>query len=273
MQPVTDNLDLQYSWGWLRRLVWGYWYEYVARLAADSPYDFLNFGYAPVSDGNSLKLSAADESNRPFIELYYRTAAARDLRGARVLEVSCGRGGGASFVSRYLEPELLLAVDRSPSLIAYCKSRHHARGLFFAEADAEQLDLPESDFDALINIEASHAYGSRERFLSCACRVIKPGGSLLTADFCPADDLADWKRAIEGVGFEVREQEDITKGVLQSLRKTHRIRMQAIRDLTPGWLFPLFRNFTGAQGSRIVRAMKRGQVVYMRFAAVKTSVS
>ena len=42
-----------------------------------------------------LPLEPEDEQNRYGIQLYHRTATQADLSGKKVLEVSCGHGGGA----------------------------------------------------------------------------------------------------------------------------------------------------------------------------------
>lgn len=52
----------------------------------------------------ALPLAASDEPNRAHINLYHRTATQADLTGKRVLEVSCGHGGGASYLMRTVAP-------------------------------------------------------------------------------------------------------------------------------------------------------------------------
>ena len=51
-----------------------------------------------------LPLAASDESNRLGIQLYHRVASQADLNGKQVLEVSCGHGGGASYLVRTVRP-------------------------------------------------------------------------------------------------------------------------------------------------------------------------
>jgi ubiquinone/menaquinone biosynthesis C-methylase UbiE len=42
--------------------------------------------------------------------------------------------------------------------------------------DAENLPFPQVSFDAVINVESAHCYGSIERFLAEVHRVLRPGG-------------------------------------------------------------------------------------------------
>lgn len=37
----------------------------------------------------------------------------KNLKGQNVLEVGCGRGGGLSYISRYLTPNLCIGIDYS----------------------------------------------------------------------------------------------------------------------------------------------------------------
>ena len=254
---------------WLRRQVWSVWYEYVGHLTGAAPYEFLNFGFDHETEWQPLRLAADDEPDRLFINLYHKVAGEIDLRGRDVLEVGAGRGGGASYLYRYLQPARLLAVDRSARLITHGNEHHRRPGLHFERRDAEALELPSDSFDVVINIESSHAYGQRQRFLQQVWHVLRPGGSLLMADFFLAGAIATWERDVTATGFAVHAKEDITAGVLRSLDQSSALRLQAIRDLTPRWLSPLFRNFVGAQGSRVVRAMRTGRTRYLRYELAK----
>ena len=63
----------------------------------------------------ALPLVASDEPDRYPIQLYHRTAAQADLGGKRVLEVSCGHGGGAAYLTRTLQPASYTGVDLNPT--------------------------------------------------------------------------------------------------------------------------------------------------------------
>ena len=69
----------------------------------------------------ALPLAASDEPNRFSIQLYYRTATQVDLSGKRVLEVSCGHGGGASYLVRTLRPSSYTGLDLNPAGIDFAE--------------------------------------------------------------------------------------------------------------------------------------------------------
>ena len=130
-----------------------------------------------------LPLAASDEPNRYGIQLYHRTATQADLSGKQVLEVSCGHGGGASYLVRTLRPASYTGLDLNADGIAFCRKRHNLPGLDFVHGDAESLPFADESFDAVINVEASHGYPDFPRFLAEVARVLRPGGHFLYADF------------------------------------------------------------------------------------------
>ena len=104
----------------------------------------------------ALPLAEFDEPNRFPIQLYHRTATQVDLSGKRVLEVSCGHGGGASYLVRTLHPASYTGLDLNPAGIAFCRKRHNLPGLDFVQGNAEDLPFADESFDAVINVESSH---------------------------------------------------------------------------------------------------------------------
>jgi len=81
-------------------------------------------------DPDRLQLFPMDEPDRLGIQLYHRVASAR-VRGLEVLEVGCGRGGGASYNARHLAPRRVVGLDVASGMIAFCRHRHRAPGLVF----------------------------------------------------------------------------------------------------------------------------------------------
>ncbi|MEE8442056.1 MAG: class I SAM-dependent methyltransferase, partial [Spirochaetia bacterium] len=104
---------------------------------------FINYGYEPTDPTSRPHLQPEDEDDRVCIQLYQHLVETADMVGKSVLEVSCGRGGGASYAMRYLKPKHYVGLDLSPSNIAFCRNRYDYEGLQFVEGDAD--DLPFGD--------------------------------------------------------------------------------------------------------------------------------
>ena len=161
---------------------WKIWYRYLSNRIGNDPVTFLNYGYWP-PEGETLKLSPEDESNRPAIQLYHHVVSGAELTDKNVLEVSCGHGGGASFVRRYHKPKTYIAIDQNPKAIDYNRKTHGVLGIDFHTGDAQALNFPENHFDVVINVEASHCYPRQDAFFNSAYRVLRNGGYMLYADF------------------------------------------------------------------------------------------
>ena len=73
-----------------------YWYRLNSRYFSNDDTVFMNWGYEE-DPPMGLQLAESDEPHRYSIQLYHRTATQVDLTGKKVLEVSCGHGGGASY--------------------------------------------------------------------------------------------------------------------------------------------------------------------------------
>jgi ubiquinone/menaquinone biosynthesis C-methylase UbiE len=165
------------------------------RLLGGDDWLFFNYGYEE-DPPMALPLSASDEPHRFFIQLYHRTATQVDVGGKRVLEVSCGHGGGASYLTRTLQPASYTGLDLNPAGIEFCRKRHNLAGLDFVHGDAENLPFADESFDAVVNVEASHLYPHFSRFLAEVARVLQPGGHFLYADFRRRRGIAEWEAAL-----------------------------------------------------------------------------
>src|ERR1700722_5155332 len=141
--PVLDHL---FSIGWIRKSLWRLWYPLLTRRLRGEEILFLNYAYEE-DPSMGIPLAPQDEINRACIQLYHHVAAQVELRGKNILEVSCGHGGGASYLSRTLQPKNYTALDLNPVGINFCKKRHHVDGLNFVRGDAENLPFESNVFD------------------------------------------------------------------------------------------------------------------------------
>lgn len=231
----------------------------------------MNYGYAELDGGRTgTTLDPADEPERYCAQLYQRVTTGIDLAGKDVLEVSCGRGGGASFICRYLKPRTMTALDNAPSVIDFCLRTHRIPGLRFLVGEAEHLPIPDESVDAVINVEASFCYRHIGQFLSEVRRVLRPTGCFLYADLRFAHEIDEWVAAIRRGGFTVELVEDITPNVARALALDSRRRVAANRLLIHWLLRGTLRTFIGAEGTRYPTLLQNGKLRYVRFILRRT---
>jgi ubiquinone/menaquinone biosynthesis C-methylase UbiE len=257
----------------LRRALWRWWYNKLARQVAAQEWTFMNYGFQPGPEDAALSLAGEDEADRFCIQLYERATRGIDLAGKKVLEVGSGRGGGASYLARYRQPESLLGIDYSREASLFCKSRHAAvQHLAFAVGDAEKLPLPDRAFDVVVNVESSHCYGNIENFFREVARVLQPGGRFLLADLrepLEMEQLRTQLRSTPGLGL--LEEENISAGVVRALEADDRRKRRMIETLVPQSIRPLFQEFAGLESGTIHSRLKQGTLIYCRFVVRKAA--
>ncbi len=247
-----------------RRSLWGAWYGLLAARYRQADWRFMNYGYAPgPEEDGSISLEPADERDRQAIQLYHHVAGAVSLEGKSVLEVGCGRGGGSSYIARYLRPRQVLGMDLSPQAVELCRKLHQVPGLSFRQGDAENLPCGDAEFDAVVNLESSHCYGSVPAFLAQVHRVLRPGGHFLWADFRRAEALPETRAQFAAAGFTVQRERRITPNVLRSLDLESETRAAAIRRMVPRLFTRSVGHFAGVRGSRVYESLRSGAVEYV----------
>lgn len=201
---------------------------------------FFNFGYEE-DPPMALPLDSSDEPNRYCIQLYHQTASQVDLTGKRVLEVSCGAGGGASYIVRSLGPASYTGLDLNPASIELCKKRHQLPGLDFVQGDAQNLPFPDASFDAVVNVEASHQYPDFPRFLAEVARVLRPGGHFLYTDSRRNPVVAEWESALAEAPLRKEAERDIEREAKRGLDANTQRSQEAIGRRAPAFLAGLTR--------------------------------
>jgi ubiquinone/menaquinone biosynthesis C-methylase UbiE len=247
-----------------RQLVWKRWYPSLTRRLIADDVLFLNFGYEE-DPPMGLPLVASDEPNRFYIQLYHRTATQADITGARVLEVSCGHGGGASYLVRTLRPASYTGLDFNPAGVAFCRERHNLPDLDFVQGDAENLPFADQSFDAVINIQASHCYPQFPRFLTEVARVLRPGGHFLYTDLRSRHLIADWESAIAEAPMGLRSERIVNAEVLRAIEKNSHWSLNLLDRHLPAFLRRFGREFAVAQGSQIYRDLQRGELSFRMY--------
>jgi len=246
-----------------KRLLWRGWYQFLAVRYRDPQWTFMNYGYRS-PEAAEPPLPPADEPDRSCIQLYDVVARGASLAGRELLEVGCGRGGGAAYVARALGPRRVVAVDLSPAAIALCRRRFRQPNLAFEVGDAERLPFGDGSFDAVLNVESSHCYPHFDVFLREVRRVLRPGGHFLYADFRPQDEIAGWRAALAST-FTVADERDLRPGVVAALDADDAQKRDLIGRLVDRPLMGIFREFAAVRGTVLNDALRRGDFGYRAF--------
>jgi ubiquinone/menaquinone biosynthesis C-methylase UbiE len=207
-----------------------FWYWLVCKVDRKSVVTFMNYGFT--KNNEEIELEEKDKSNRYSAQLYIN-ATRIDIKDKDILEVGCGRGGGLSYVKRYLSPKSATGVDLNDKAIEFCNSHYAGQNIKFIQGNAQQLKFDDNSFDAIINVESSHRYPQFEKFISESYRVLKPNGYFLFTDFRFQHQLAKLSQQIKDSGFEVVEHEIITPHVLEALILSSNETIKLIQNMAP----------------------------------------
>jgi ubiquinone/menaquinone biosynthesis C-methylase UbiE len=221
-------------------------YEFISALNLKRDVLFMNFGYAAQQQGQEpLTLDPDDEIHRYPLQLYHHVARHADWTNADALEVSSGRGGGASFIMRHFKPRSYVGVDFSSKAIEFCRDHHKVEGLRFEHGNAEDLQFPDHFFDIVMNVEASLYYPNIKKFFHHVKRVLKPGGYFLYTDLRYEEKIPEWHAQIKEMGFKVVKEEDITENVLKAMELDRERRIYLVKTYIPHILQKQFFHFAG----------------------------
>lgn len=121
-------------------------------------------------------LEGAGESDDPWHQLVRKHLGRID--GSTVLEIGCGRGGFARWLTGQ-RPQMLVASDFSPTAVAMASRTVAGLPCDFVVTDIQSLPHPRSAFDVVISCETiEHVPDPRAAVVELA-RVLRPGGRLL----------------------------------------------------------------------------------------------
>lgn len=222
-----------------------------------------NYGFAPAEGHQPERFQT-----QLYTELLRLLADRVDLGGAaRVLEISCGRGGGLGHLARQLPSAAkIVGLDYSKNAIEFCKKRYAAvTNLTFVRGHALELPFQHGSFDLVINVEASHAYGDDAAFLTEVRRVLAPGGRFLFADYRTRRKIHVLEELACAAGL-AGELRDITTNVVNACQLDAERRRRMIRTGLPWYARPLltgsFEGYSGLPGTVNFDRFRSGNRMY-----------
>ena len=229
-----------------------------------------NYGFAPADGEHPQRFQ-----HQMYRELLRMLKEKRELSpGTKLLEVSCGRGGGLqAFLAA--EPGIFDAtgLDVASSAIAFCRTTYGENDrLRFVEGSAIDLPFPDASFDVVINVEASNDYPDRPRFFREVARVLKDDGVFVYTDNFRSRRVNEMKQHLAEAGFTA-EFCDITANVAEACRLDSPRRRQVIRERAPLLARLVYgkqlESYAGIEGSNKHDALLDGRRAYLMTAATK----
>lgn len=215
----------------------------------------LNYGFSSEPENSRVP---ANHAEFYCLRLYEHTVRDVNLAGRDVLEVSCGRGGGADFLFRNFAPRSYVGVDVSSENVRM--ARQYSDGPVYRVGAAETLDFEAETFDVVINIEASHLYEDRQAFFSEVFRVLKPGGDFCYTDGCWAND--DCSDELREAGFVLEERLEITDNVIRSLERDNERKERLFDAIADPKLVHEYKDWGGIVGFRAWRRFVARETLY-----------
>lgn len=108
------------------------------------------------------------------------------IENKEVLEIGCGNGMQAIYISANYKPLKIIGIDLNNSNIEIAnneKNEAAVTNIHFHVDDAQSLkSIPSASIDTILNIESAFHYPDKKAFLKEVHRVLKPGGQFLIAD-------------------------------------------------------------------------------------------
>ncbi|MEM6654961.1 MAG: class I SAM-dependent methyltransferase [Planctomycetota bacterium] len=172
------------------------------------------------------------------------------------IELGCGNGFNVRWLAERCPDRTFLGVDLTESHIRNSvKASRQLPNAQFAVANYEGLEYPDASFDAAYSIESLCQTASQERALREACRVLRPGSTLMVvdcfrtaplstfdADLAEATQLVEkstavnafaelgpWRELAGSVGFREVGFLDLTAETGQNLDRLYRVARRYFR--------------------------------------------
>ncbi|MDA3911188.1 MAG: class I SAM-dependent methyltransferase [Bacteroidales bacterium] len=254
----------------LRKPLWKWWHRKMNQYDSGNVANFMNYGYEYLNGDVRVQLKDQDEIDRYCIQLYDHVVNKFNLETKDVLEVGAGRGGGASYISRYFKPKSYIGMDISKSSIEFCNNYYdNVEALNFVCGNAEKLPFDDNMFDFVINVESARCYNNQLAFFNEVFRVLKPDGKLLLADMIYPVEIDKLQSIIKQSGFDIVQETNISKNVVSALEKDSDRREGLIDKKMPKFLRKSFKTFAGTLGTSRYNNFADGTFQYLSFVLEK----
>ncbi len=254
----------------IRKPMWRFWHWLIRKMDVSGSTTFLNYGYSGENgEFDHLTLKGEHEYHRYAVQLYCHATRNQVFSDSNILEVGCGRGGGAAFLAETFKPASYIGLDLNSGTTAFCNKRYNVAGLGFITGDAQDLPFENEKFDGVVNVESARCYPDMVQFFKEVFRVLKKNGKFHFADMIKPADLETIESNLQDVGFKILDKKDIRTNVVSALLKDSANRKAEIDKNTPGFLREAFYEFAGVEHSNRFKIFKTGEMGYWSFTLAK----
>lgn len=166
-----------------------------------------------------LELSGIDVLHPGGFDLTKRIGEIVNMKGKKVLDVSCGRGTLTCYYARNFKAKIV-GIDINPEMIKSSVERAKKEGVEnlteFKVADALALPFEDNLFDVVINECAVGLTSDPQKCLNEMARVTKPGGSVVLHESTwlkeiPKREKASYAKRIGTVPYTLSEWKEMVR--------------------------------------------------------------
>jgi SAM-dependent methyltransferase len=245
-----------------------YGYALQTRMLGGDDMPFIDWGYEE-DPPMGIPLPPEQEPHRYGIQLYHATASQWDIAGKKVLEVSCGHGGGAEYLATTMKPASYTGLDINAPGIEFCREHRRQPNLDFVCANAQELPFENDTFDAIINVEAGHLYADFNAFLREVNRVLKPGGHFLYADCRGQRDIPEWDATMAAFPLRKISGKAINKEICLGMDGSSVASLELLNTKIPAIFRGASSEFYCLPGSLMYRRTQSGHISYRMYHFIK----
>jgi len=238
-------------------------YWLIGKLDRHNEIHFMNYGYSHPDENHDLP--GSDEKNRYSIQLYRHLIDYVDLAKKDIVEVGSGRGGGLAYIAKNYDAGTISGIDLDKGAVAFSNRHYNFKNLSYKTGDAQNLPLPDDSCDILLNVESSHRYPQRDRFLNEVTRVLRKGGHFLYTDFLFDHEWDGTDELLRKYNLKILRTQDITNRVIRALEMNDQMNRAVVKKLAPGFLQKTMLNFAGVIDSETYNNFLERRYVYRSY--------